>query len=487
MGWPSMRFLLIFAVLLAAVPGVEVHRPARIGGRADLPADGVLAWSRADGLWLSPLRTWAPRRLAGPGPAPTAIDCSEDGRWLLCRVRDAHLRPRLLLTAGDGSQPDPLALLEATGGGWLRGSPLGSEIFAQVSGTRLDALRLDLTGARPRILGRRILLDLEGDPRRRRLADHPDGRTAVAGGRIHLRLLEGASWRAALVELPAGGRGVATWRDLDAVPDRPAWECGTALSPDGLLACLNPGAVPDRDLAALLPLDPGHRGLVVHPAVLEPGWRVRDLYLDRARAVCWAPGEEREADWGRWWWSDRREWIAGCDLAQAPGAGGIWLLDWTRGLWVQVAPAEERPLACAVRFQRPDESALALPVVGSATAAGPGWPPPSRVLAVLDSEVVVPSLRELSPYDSCLAWRTWRIEQVLAGPDPGPRVVVGQLAVRHGQRLAPADWRRGRRQVLTLDAWERQVGLESLCQVEAEGGLDLPYRYCVDAAEPEKP
>ena len=88
-----------------------------------------------------------------------------------------------------------------------------------------------------------------------------------------------------------------------------------------------------------------------------------------------------------------------------------------------------RPLAA-------DEVRADAALLQRSTDAQPTPPPPAlRLRATLTARSAIPTLREISPYRQALAVFEYRVDEVLAGADPGPRVRVAQWVILDGEAL----------------------------------------------------
>jgi hypothetical protein len=103
---------------------------------------------------------------------------------------------------------------------------------------------------------------------------------------------------------------------------------------------------------------------------------------------------------------------------------------------------------------------------------------PLRLRATLEAVSAIPTLREISPYRQALVVFAYRVDEVLAGDDPGPRVRVAHWAILDGETLPIARARPGAAARLDLEPFTANPQLESHYLADDLGGdAGLPLYY----------
>lgn len=493
---------------------------SKFGDAKDISKPGYYIYSTAEGVAISPIQTAAPQIIPDTPKDPSFVDVNDAGTWILFTTRDKAF---LIRPDGSGKTELPVKLEPGAkkspyaAAAFYHNGPFGDEVVYFLEGSKgrvLEAVKVDFDGDTPKFGKTRTLVDFTAAPDEHlALGSMAENRLSVAGNHIvTCRFGWAGAANMAMITIPDGGKGTASdiVKDMYQRKGAPKWECGTTMSQDGKVVAQNPGGGDKNQI----PVEIGHKGPVVYafmPPDATPLDTMKQLYNEKALAVCWVPESVRgiEGDWHHWYFSNNPEYLIGTNQGKRGMGGkvedfkaiGVYLLHWPTGVFYRVSDDKTRARFMACHFFRDEtRSKVRLPAgFGTAQAKPqPAAPKPAPTVASKPTSkpatppiVVEVVARELSPvptkdqlavYKHISRFIRYDVTRVVSGKYDGKSIVVGHWSVQDGKFTPASEYKAGDKFIIACRRMEDEDGVTLAQRIDTIEDIDAVRFWAVSVA-----
>jgi hypothetical protein len=305
----------------------------------------IYAQNDSSGIFCSPLRQFSPRIIKGTASIQgvTCLQISDDGKWLLYKHDKLYVQNLQTGRSWALSVSGPIY----GQAGFLRGSPLGTEVYYLTNRFQINAIKMQFTDTNIVFSGERVVYqDTLGSLGFYQGFDFGLAvvKDEIMGTTFYNIANLGYPARIGYITIPDSGKGIATnkdiyhWKNEDTVMLR---GCGIAMSHEGYLALSNPMEIGHADC-----LPQGHRGFCITPfrrINSSPVDIYNDNYLVNGISINWCPEEYRgyyqpKVDFWYWYFGNNMSYVIGRQDGTDTPFKGLWLIEWGTNTWTKLNP-----------------------------------------------------------------------------------------------------------------------------------------------------
>ena len=492
---------------------------AKLGDGYFVYAHGGYRKLLSEGLFVSPIRTFQPRKIPGTERA-YRFAISECGQWIAFLILDIEKK---VMDPDDMKRGGTLWLVRPDGTGltqvpvegacnfvsFVRNSPLGTPEVLYTKEEKLFALAVNLSGAKPAFAEQPRLVANYG------LGGSGDMEVVVSGNRIFSRASYIHNPSAVWMTIPDGGKGTAEAEHMW-MPDKMVkFQCGHTMAQDGSAVAINPGTVNESmNRILVLPFrEPG-----------SPEVQFDKFVEGEALSSNWEPVVNGDVARGLFnyesFTNDREQIILRRHTYNEDGRPdqcGIYMLHWPSNTWTLLSSPWVEAANVTAHFYRPGEKpparfgdgpvlsygpngappaagkpAAAKPAAGPGAAgpaaAGPGAAGPAAPIVELEAVVVhtdhVPRPKE-TVYRNIVLYVEYEVKRVIKGSYTKDRIVVGHWGLKDYKLMPAAEFASGQRQRLRVERLDGTGKHEKIAREQTldTAALDLDRYWALEAVQ----